>query len=77
MPILWFSVMPAPKHKQIDAVVTMIATLVNSDFWGELVIKFESGNVVHIKKSESIKINKAGGVRNVTTTRGSGRLPTI
>jgi hypothetical protein len=34
----------------------MIATLVYSRFYGEVVLKFEAGNIVHIRRSQSSKI---------------------
>ena len=38
-----------------DKLIKMIQELIEGKFFGELLIKFESGNVVILKKTESIK----------------------
>ena len=40
----------------MEKLFDLIKKLIYNKFYGELVIKFESGNVVIIKKTESIKI---------------------
>ena len=43
--------------EQIKKIFQMIQDLVNACFYGELILKFESGKIVHIKKTESLKID--------------------
>ncbi len=38
-----------------DKLIKMIQELIESKFYGELLIKIEAGNVVILKKTESIK----------------------
>lgn len=40
----------------MDALIKLLKELVEKKFFGEVVIKFESGRIVIIKKTESIKI---------------------
>ena len=40
----------------MDKLINLIKTLINSCFYGELLIKFEHGKVVLIRKTESIKL---------------------
>uniref|UniRef100_A0A6M3KHS5 DUF2292 domain-containing protein n=1 Tax=viral metagenome TaxID=1070528 RepID=A0A6M3KHS5_9ZZZZ len=36
--------------------VTLLQNLIVGKFYGELVVKFEHGKIVHCKKTESIKL---------------------
>jgi hypothetical protein len=39
----------------MQRVIELIRELVANRFWGELVVKFEGGKVVLVKKTENIK----------------------
>ncbi len=39
----------------MERLIELLKSLVMKAWYGELVIKFEAGKVVHIKKTESIK----------------------
>jgi len=43
------------QNKQEDNVIRLIAMLVRSRFYGELIIKFEDGHATVGKKTETIK----------------------
>jgi hypothetical protein len=51
----------APKAIQIQTATAMISTLVHSGFYGELQIKFESGQIVHIREVQNRKIDDVAG----------------
>ncbi len=40
----------------MEKLVTIISKLMQSNFFGELLIKFESGKIVLLKKTETIKL---------------------
>ncbi len=42
---------------QISKLMVIIKELIVNGFYGSLLVKFENGKVVHIKKEESIKID--------------------
>ena len=39
----------------MDKLIAMIKDLTYSKFWGTLVLRFENGKIVHIRKVENIK----------------------
>lgn len=57
-----------PPNKQIKTAQSMVSTLVHSNFFGELVLKFEAGNIVHIRQVTNAKI---GDVHERMTNVGS------
>jgi hypothetical protein len=40
----------------IEALLKILRDLTNKKFYGDLQIKFESGHIVYLKKTESIKL---------------------
>jgi hypothetical protein len=40
----------------MDKLISIIKELIVKKFYGELLIKFENGNIVILRKTESIKI---------------------
>ena len=49
--------MTLPRTLQVRTASTMIGTLSQSGFFGELVLKFEAGNIVHIRQITNAKID--------------------
>jgi hypothetical protein len=47
-----------------QSATTLLNDLEKAAFWGSLEIKFESGNVVLIKKTETLKPNQRGNRGN-------------
>ncbi len=43
------------EQMNLKRLIELLEQLVNNKFYGELLIKFESGNIVICKKTESIK----------------------
>ena len=41
---------------QLKWIADLISCMIGSKFYGSLIIKFESGRIVHVKKETSIKI---------------------
>jgi len=48
--------MTIPKTTQAYAVNTLLNTLINSKFYGAVTVKFEDGNVVHVKIEKNLKM---------------------
>jgi len=48
--------MSISKTKQAYAINTLLNTLVKSQFYGAVTVKFEDGNVVHVKVEKNLKI---------------------
>ena len=46
------------KNGKLDEYFKLITHLVNSGFYGEVLCKLEKGNIVIVKKTESIKLNE-------------------
>lgn len=44
----------------MERLIQLIKKLMDTKFYGELIIKLEAGKVVHIKKTESIKVDNDG-----------------
>ncbi len=42
--------------KSVDELMKILKDLVKIKFYGDLAIKFESGHIVYLKKTESIKL---------------------
>lgn len=42
-----------------NELLILMGNIIANKFYGELIIKFEAGKIVHCKKSESIKIAQA------------------
>ena len=40
----------------LDKVIEIVKILIKNEFYGTLVIRFENGKAVHLKKEESIKL---------------------
>ena len=49
---------PLTGKDKLDEYFKLVSGLVKSGFYGELVTKFEAGNIVIIKRTESIKLNQ-------------------
>ena len=45
-----------PHHIQGDRLAELVRNLIQGGFFGELLIKFEAGKLVVVKKTESIKL---------------------
>ena len=41
---------------QLDKVADMLKRLTQNCFYGSILLKFENGKIVHVKKEESIKL---------------------
>lgn len=75
---------PIAKYQQVATARSIIATLVDSKFYGEVQFKFESGNIVHVRGITNMKIeNEAikfqvlmGETEDVTVPNGSGDTTT-
>jgi hypothetical protein len=52
--------MPINKFDQMAKAQTLIQSLVNSNFYGELNVKFEHGNIVHLRQITNLKIELLG-----------------
>lgn len=49
---------------QLASVTEMLQTLMSAQFYGELLIKFENGHIIVLKKTESIKLEEVGGINS-------------
>jgi hypothetical protein len=49
-----------PTGRIMKQIIELIAQLIREKFFGCIVVKFESGKIVHIKKEESIEVEKNG-----------------
>lgn len=43
--------------KQVQKLTDLIKGLIVNKFYGSILIKFENGKIVHVKKEESIRIS--------------------
>ena len=48
--------MPLPKRQQVDVATKLIAKLSRDKFYGEMYLKFEHGNIVHIRQTLNVKV---------------------
>ena len=71
------------KRIQLGKAHSLISTLVLGNYYGELSLKFEHGNVIHMRTTQNFKIEdlqRTGGVKlvaitNAGTTETDGDLP--
>jgi hypothetical protein len=47
------------KDQQLTIAHTVLSSLIGSKFYGEWILKFEAGNIVHTKITRSLKIEDA------------------
>jgi hypothetical protein len=40
----------------VDKLITLIKSFITNKVYGELIIKFEAGNIVLVRKTENIKV---------------------
>jgi hypothetical protein len=40
----------------MDKIIKFLRGLYDTGFWGEIVLKWENGKIVHVKKVENIKM---------------------
>ncbi len=45
------------RFKEMDTLIEMLKELMESKFYGSLELKWEAGNIVIVKKTESIKLS--------------------
>jgi len=48
--------MPLPRRKQVDLATKLIGKLSKDQFYGEVYLKFEHGNIVHIRQTLNVKV---------------------
>lgn len=53
--------MPMPETRPNDPTITYIRQLFAERFWGSITIKFENGEVVHLRREESLLPSKIHG----------------
>jgi len=59
------------KRVQLGKAHSLISTLVLGNYYGELSLKFESGNIIHMRTTQNFKIedlHRPGGVKLVSVT---------
>lgn len=61
--------MPISKQSRLEKVRTLVGTLVFSNYYGELNLKFESGNIIHIRMTQSYKLDDYG---TMSVAEGAG-----
>ena len=52
------------QDRQIEMLCDMMRRLVKEKFYGEVLVKFEHGHILPIKKTESIKLEEVGGINS-------------
>jgi hypothetical protein len=45
------------EQKQLENLTLLVATMMKNQFYGELLIKMNAGQIVVLKKTESIKVD--------------------
>ena len=48
--------MPLPRRKQVELATKLISKLSRDQFYGEMYLKFECGNIVHIRQTLNVKV---------------------
>ena len=48
--------MPLPRRKQVDLATKLIVKLSKELFYGEVFLKYEHGNIVHIRQTLNVKV---------------------
>lgn len=43
------------KGGPLESIIKLLRKLAEIKFWGEILLKWEAGKIVHIKKTENIK----------------------
>lgn len=51
------------RRRRMEEIIKLIQSLMEKNFYGELLIKFEAGKIIICKKTESIKVRKVESLK--------------